>query len=475
MAIIDEVREYAKELNKEGSLRTNLPPKANEKYYNPVEGAPRKQLEQLRDKHLRHIVKWAYEKSKFYKELWDGAGVNPYEIKGYDDLEKLPVWRKDQQRKDEAEFPPFGSRAVKELMPYVPRLYKSTGTSGAPTTYLWTADDFKIIAETFCRCLWSGGYRPGGALIDFFPRSKGQIVPDWAEASAENIGILLYAEEISGYFPDPEASARSQIELGRFYKPLCTCMTPEFLMTLGRQFKKMGEESPYDVILPAGMPLTPKGVQELLALFKKPKHFINIMSSNDGVVLYGCQPASEHGREDLHESEDLYVIEVVKPGSSRRCSTGERGELVFTTFFNHAAPLIRFGMEDVFENSYTTEICDCGRTTKRWLKLCPGRLKDIFKVKGKELLPWDVEVVIGDVPDSTLVYQLTLDNWDMDKLKLKVETLHKLPDPEYEKEVKTILETRLGVPAELELVTAGAVPTQAGGYKTVKVVDNRPK
>jgi len=475
MATIDEVREYAKEFKKEGSLRVNLPPMADGKYYNPIESAPREKLEQLRDKHLCHIVRWAYEKSKFYKELWDGAGVNPYEIKGYDDLEKLPVWRKDKQREDEVGFPPFGSRAVKELLPNVPRLYKSTGTSGNPTTYLWTADDFKVIGETFCRYHWSGGCRPGGAFVDFFPRTRGQIVPDWMETSIENIGLLLYAEEIFGYFPDPEASARSQIELGGFYTPLCTCMTPEFLMTLGRQFEKMGEEAPYDVILPAGMPLTPKGAQELLALFKKPKHFINIMSSNDGVVLYGCQPASEHGREDLHESEDLYAIEVVKPGSSKRCSIGERGELVFTTFFNHAAPLIRFGMEDVFENSYTTKVCECGRTTKRWLKLCPGRLKDIFKVKGKELLSWDVEVVVGDIPDATLVYQITLDSWDMDKLKIKMETLRNLPDTEYEKQVKNTLETKLGVPTELELVVAGTIPTQAGGYKTVKVVDNRHK
>ncbi len=475
MATIDEARQNIKELEEEGSLRANLPPKANEKFYNPIEGAPREKLEQLRDKHLRHIVRWAYEKSKFYKKLWDGAGVNPYEIKGYDDLEKLPVWRKDQQRKDEAEFPPFGSRAVKELMPDVPRLYRSTGTSGNPTSYLWTADDFKVIGETLCREFWSGGCRPGGAFIDFFPKAKGQIVPDWMERVAENIGLFYYAEEIFGYLPDPEASARTQIELGKFYTPLCTMMTPEFLMTLGRQFEKMGEEAPYDVALPGGMPLTPKGARELLALFKKPKYFVNIMSSNDGVVLYGCQPASEHGREDLHESEDLYAIEVVKPGSSKRCSMGERGELVFTTFFNHAAPLIRFGMEDVFENSYSTEICECGRTNKRWSKLCPGRLKDIFKVKGKELLPWDVEVVVGDIPDATLVYQLILDSWDMDKLKLRMETLRKLPDLEYEKEVKTILETRLDVPIELELVAAGTIPTQAGGYKTVKVVDNRPK
>ena len=40
MATVDEARQYIKELVEEGSLRANLPPRANEKYYNPIEAAP---------------------------------------------------------------------------------------------------------------------------------------------------------------------------------------------------------------------------------------------------------------------------------------------------------------------------------------------------------------------------------------------------------------------------------------------------
>ncbi|MFH1626253.1 MAG: hypothetical protein ABID54_14010 [Pseudomonadota bacterium] len=204
--------------------------------------------------------------------------------------------------------------------------------------------------------------------------------------------------------------------------------------------------------------------------------FPNIVGAYESGVATECLFSAEKGLDLFHDSEDLAAFEVVKPGTGQRAAFGERGELVTTNFFNHVAPFIRFGMEDVFENSFTTEACPhCGRTIKTWLKPIPGRLKDIFKVRGKELMPWDVDVIIGEIPDTTLTYQLILDSWDMERLGLKVETVRKLPDPQYQREIVAALESRLEIPVDVEVVSAGAIPMAPGGYKVIKVVDNRPK
>ena len=63
----------------------------------------------------------------------------------------------------------------------------------------------------------------------------------------------------------------------------------------------------------------------------------------------------------------------------------------------------------------------------------------------------------------------------MERLKVKVETVRKLPDPEYERQVRATLETRLDIPVEAEVVSVGAIPSAPGGYKVMKVVDNRPQ
>ena len=38
-----------------------------------------------------------------------------------------------------------------------------------------------------------------------------------------------------------------------------------------------------------------------------------------------------------------------------------------------------------------------------------------------------------------------------------------------------VLEPNLSVPAEMEIVPEGAIFTQPGGYKAMKVADKRPK
>ena len=53
--------------------------------------------------------------------------------------------------------------------------------------------------------------------------------------------------------------------------------------------------------------------------------------------------------------------------------------------------------------------------------------------------------------------------------------MRKLPDPEYEKLVQATLESKLGIPIEAEMVPVGAIPLAPGGYKVMKVVDNRPQ
>ena len=474
MSAISEVKAFHVQAKKEGSLRSHVPPRPEERFYSPLESAPRKKLEEIRDWRLRHIVNWAYRKSPFYRKLWDEAGVEVEDIKGYDDLEKLPVWRKEQQRQDEAEYPPFGSLAVKELVPYVPRLFRSTGTTGKPTTYLWVKEEFDFVAEVTARWFHSCGFRPGGAYIEFAPQARGQAAPT-LEAAVKNLGMVYYVEEIGGFQADPVASCHFQIELAKHYKSLATFMAPEFLVTLGRQFEQMGIECPYDVLAPGGTPLTPGMRRELVGLYPKVRGFVNIIGGLDGGRNFECLLSATKGLNWLHENEDLVIYEVVKPGTNERAGPGERGELVFTNLCNHTQPFIRFSSGDVFSNSFTLESCECGRTTKRWLEPCPGRLKDVFQVRGCQLLPWDVEVVIGDIPETTLNFQVILDNWNMDRLHVKVETHRALPAPNYEQIVASILEERLKLPVVAEVVPAGSLLPPAGKWKMAKVVDHRPK
>lgn len=476
MVPINQLRDYVEQLKGEGSIRTDLPPGKEERFYNPaIEISPRDKIETIRDSHIRYMVKWAYEKSEFYRKLWDEKGVQPEDISGYADLEKLPVWRRGSILKDQQDNPPYGTRIVKELLPYVNKLHKSIDSSGTRVLLPWTIEEWTIfLQEVWGRAFWICGWRPGGIYIFHVPSERGTASNSLTMLSLKRLGILTYAEDYIGFMRNREEAISFTSLLKRNFKPICTLLSPNFFLKLGHQFERMGVESPFDIVNVNGKAITPRIRQEIAALHKKA--MLNYVYETTELVLFPeCSWSAERGLSQIHEPEDLYVSESVDPETGKRISRGKRGELVVTSLFHHTMPLIRFGTEDVILNDWTTERCGCGITHKKWLAPVIGSVKNTFKVRGKEFLPWDVELALADIPSATMVYQLILESWNMDTVTLRVETFRDLPNQDYEKEVKKILEERLGVPIDLELVPPKTIPVYPGSFKFEKVIDIRKK
>lgn len=473
---INQLRDYIEQLKKEGSIRTDLPPGKEERFYNPaIETSPRNKIETIRDSHIRYMVKWAYEKSEFYHGLWDEKGIKPDDIKGYEDLEKLPIWRRDSILKDQKDNPPYGTRVAKDLLPYVNKLHKSVESSGTRVLLPWTLEEWSIfLQEVWGRAFWICGWRPGGVYIVHVPLERGDTSDSLTMLSLKRLGILTYVEDYVGFMRDREDAINFTSLLKTNFKPICTLLSPNFFLRLGRQFERIGVDSPFDIVNIKGKAITPKMRQEIATLHKKA--MLNYVYETTELILFTeCLWSAERGLSQIHESEDLYVSESVDPETGKRVSQGKRGELVVTSLFHHTMPLIRFGTEDVIPNEWTTDPCGCGITHKRWLTPVIGSVKNIFKVRGKEFLPWDVELIIADIPSTTMVYQLMLDDWNMDTAKLKVETFRDLPNQDYEREVRKILEEKLGVPVDLELVPSKTIPVYPGSFKFENVVDIRSK
>jgi len=51
---------------------------------------PRKDLEELQSKRLRAVVKKVYENNAFYRKKLDDMGLKPGDIRGIEDIRKLP-------------------------------------------------------------------------------------------------------------------------------------------------------------------------------------------------------------------------------------------------------------------------------------------------------------------------------------------------------------------------------------------------
>ena len=83
-------------------------PPVYDEHYRPDDGQPYwwperetmapAEREQLVLKKLQAQVRWAYERSSFYRRKWEAAGVWPDTLRTLDDLSRFPVVTKQELR-----------------------------------------------------------------------------------------------------------------------------------------------------------------------------------------------------------------------------------------------------------------------------------------------------------------------------------------------------------------------------------------
>jgi len=70
-----------------------------DQYWNPVvETLPPRKMRELQLKKFKRILEWAYERSKFHRKLYQEAGLEPGDIKSYEDVAKVPKVEKAMMR-----------------------------------------------------------------------------------------------------------------------------------------------------------------------------------------------------------------------------------------------------------------------------------------------------------------------------------------------------------------------------------------
>jgi hypothetical protein len=88
-----------------------------EQYWNPIlETLPREKLAELQLKKFKSIFNWAYEHSKFYHKLYAEAGIEPGDIRTFEDIRKIPKVEKSMMRAIQGKEPyPYGDMLAMPL------------------------------------------------------------------------------------------------------------------------------------------------------------------------------------------------------------------------------------------------------------------------------------------------------------------------------------------------------------------------
>jgi phenylacetate-CoA ligase len=189
-----------------------------------------------------------------------------------------------------------------------------------------------------------------------------------------------------------------------------------------------------------------------------------------------------------HINEDHFFPEILDPDTAEPVPDGEEGVLVFTTLTKQALPLLRYWTGDI--TSLSDRECLCGRTLRR-MALIKGRTDDMLIIRGVNLYPTEIELVLGDIAELSAHYRLVVTReGTLDELSVECEVTDDVfrtvgadvldDEAVATDELLASLRSRvqrgikgtLGVTADVSLKAPGTVPRSEGG-KLNRVDDRR--
>lgn len=423
-----------------------------------IETAPREYLRAIQSARLIRMVHNCYEHVPFYKNKFDEIGLLPGDIKGIDDIAKLPFTVKQDLRDNY----PFDLFAVPKDK--LARIHASSGTTGKQTVVGYTAHDIEVWADGAARALVAAGM----TTEDSVHVSYGYGL------FTGGLGLHYGAERMGATaIPVSSGNTKRQVQILQDFESDVLCCTPSYAMYIGETVNKMGID-PTTLRLRAGIfgaePWSENMRREIEKSLAIKAYDIYGLSEIAGPgVSYEC-----HLQDGLHICEDYFYPEIIDPETLQPLPDGQYGELVFTCIGKEALPLVRYRTRDIC--ALTHEVCGCGRTVARMTKP-RGRSDDMLIIRGVNVFPSQVEHVIlelGMEPN----YQIVVDRVNnLDSMEVCIEMSEKMFSDSVkglenvEGRIENALHATLGVSAKVRLVEPNSLPRSEG--KAKRVIDNR--
>jgi phenylacetate-CoA ligase len=417
-------------------------------------------LAALRDERAHATVRLCFERSRFYRGRLEAAGAEPGDIRTVADLERLPILlakddERELQERSRAELGhPFGEHLCVPVEQVV-SVASTSGTTGVPTFYAFTAEDVATTDELWARALAFAGVRPGDTVLHGFGLSMFLAgVP------------IVRALERMGARPVPvgaEAGSEKLLRIAELVRPRALACTPSYATYLAEQAPKLlgrpASELGIELILCAGEPGA--GLPEVRASLHQAfgARVYDLLGGAHGVMCCSCDAEPYAGMHVL--GEDAAVVTQLVDQETKApvpLAGGAIGERVKTSLRWQAQPQLRASVGDIYQ--VETAPCSCGAPGPRVRVL--GRTDDLLIVKGVKVYPAAVKNLIQElVPLASGSFRIVLDEPGprvVPPLRLSVERgahVDDAGDDRLAAELGQLMHQRLSVRPEITIVGAG--------------------
>lgn len=410
-----------------------------------IERLPVEQLRALQAERLRTIVHYVYDAAPFWRRKLDEAHIRPSDIRGLEDLPRLPFCTRHELQADQLEHPPFGSYVGCDRRCLV-RFMTTSGTTGRPLGRVFSARDWGYVLDRLQRNPPAG---PGDIVVTLGP-VDGLMGPTASAESSARLGALVV---LAGLY-----DSRTKVRLIRDLRPAVVTGAASYLLHLIEVAREerialpaIGIRTVVSVGEPgAAVAATRRRLTDGWGAFVRDGYGLTEMFPLGG----GCRLSTS-----LHIASDLVITEIVDPHTGQPLPPGVPGEVVYTNIIGETQPLLRYRTRDIARLA-GDEPCACGFTGTRLVDAIEGRVDDMIWIRGTNVFPSAIEAVVRSFVELGDEYEIVVDDdGALPALRIRVEVR---PGTEIQADiddrVRRALASAIGVSAALELLPFGTLP-----------------
>ena len=469
----------------------------------------RDELHHRQDVLLRHLLKdRVVPFTAYYSKLFKELGIEAGDIRGTDDLTKLPFTSKRllETPRDFVIIPDehvlkhqwstlryalaHGPSATKtmleeELRPIL--LTSTTGRSAAPVPFLYSKHDIANLEEGGRRMMELCKSDPSWRHINAFP-----FAPHLAFWLAHHAGTGFNTFMLSTGGGKTMGTDGNLRIIGKI-QPDAIIAMPTFLYHLLQQAAAEKQRWTNLKRIVLGGEKVPNGMR------RKLRALCGEIGSPDVAIMstYGfteakiawteCMPPEGGAPSGFHVYPDMTFLEIIDPETGERVPEGHPGEIACTPLDARGTVVLRYRTGDLIDGGLTYEPCPyCGRTCPRLLgkisRVSDMRRLNIGKLKGT-LVDFNALENLLDDTEGLGAWQIELRKRNNDPLESDLVLVHATPvngcNPE---DLKQKISSRFGnavefAPNEILFHTWDEIRRMQGVGKELKeqkVVDHRP-
>lgn len=421
----------------------------------------RDELHAIQEQQFTKLMKRGWE-IPFYQRLWGAKGIEPGDIRGLDDLSKLPVYDKADLMASIADHPPYGDYAGLGGDDRPPAIFHTTsGTTGRPQALLFGPKGREVTNLLVGRMYRWQGLQPADVVQSVY--GHGMINGGhYIREAVTHYTNSIFLSAGTGI----ETRSINQVNLMADFGVSVLVGFIDYIRKLAETAREQGLLDKINIKMICGHLGTEdrSGVEQAWGGAKAYDWY--------GVGDTGSIAGEGPERDGLYVWEDAQYLELLDVDSGAPVAPGETGDMVVTCLFkDDVAPCIRFNTHDI-----THELTGANQTGMVFKRIAgfKGRSDNMVKLRGINVFPHAIGALIEKRADLTGEYvcRVSRDTSGRDELLVVLESRGGTD----EAQLAGLLRQGLGVEVSTKLVGVGetAPDTQIDvRQKPIRLIDER--